>query len=435
MSANPADPTNTQSSLPRWRGDYRPARPTVFARIDAQAIRTTMNALDGILLQWFDLRQDAYMDRTDAKAASTVPYEFTTGAAFVRTRQSVQTQAQSLIGLLGGNNANEFMKTDAAYRDAMRFLCAAEAMITVGLQYRLALYQLAHAFNTVRPITANLTAIGKALLNDGIVPWIEAHGERAFSVPTIANGIRNMLSIFDLAFEFEGPESCTRAGHYTASAPLTCAACIVDAVNNNAVLGRVDELYSNSGDRVMPPSHQSARSRFQAYAPHGYTTAMVPGQGMISGFQALLYSMREQYPTVPQPTIQELTDVLNHPGYKTHIKAYGFSDPIDFPHMDVDRLGAILLYWGRRNGANMQLGYIPTNYVPQLIPHPNSNPTVIVWIYSDDIANSLEPVENTFRGVRFNQPPPPMSAGVRFLQDLLGPGAQSSDPNSLLPQL
>lgn len=420
MSTNRTGFGGAQSNLPRWQGGHRPAKPTVLKRIDANAITTTMESLDDILGRWFELRYDSYKDRKDALSESVVPYQFETGSALASTRRHMQSEAQSFVGDWNATTVREFEKTDAAYRDAMRFLCAAEAMITIGLQYRLALYRLSYDFSNTSPITAHLIENGRSLINDRVIPWIESQGERAFTVPTIVNGIQNMLNVFDLAFEFEGTETCARAGHIPASKPLNCAMCVVDAVNNNATLDRVWEMFSEAGERVMPPSHQSAKERFQAYAPHGYTTTMVPGDGMTSGIQAILYSMREMYPRLRLPTVQEFKDILLDPAYQMHVKAYGLSDFLDFPLLHVDHLGAILMYWGRRNGLNMQLGYLPGNHSPQLIPHPNNFPVLVVWIYSNDVNRPSNRSINTFRGIKMNEQPAPPGPGARFMQDVFG---------------
>ena len=121
--------------------------------------------------------------------------------------------------------------------------------------------------------------------------------------------------------------------------------------------------------------------------PNGFENIPTSGEGCLCGLRAVINTMTAMYPSLPRPTVKDLQDVLDSSEYAENAAAFGLTNTDNF---HVDQIGAALHFWGTTyHGLNLQLGYIPKGQNPQLIPHPNEDPTIVIWI-SNDNAQLLE---------------------------------------------
>ncbi|KAF7507788.1 hypothetical protein GJ744_010089 [Endocarpon pusillum] len=135
------------------------------------------------------------------------------------------------------------------------------------------------------------------------------------------------------------------------------------------------------------PAPSSAFSRWLMDFPNGFENIPTSGEGCLCGFRAVINTMTAMYPSLPRPTVKDLQGVLNSSGYLENTAEFGLTNITDNFH--VDQIGAALYFWGATyHGLNLQLGYF-LSQIPQLVPHPNEDPTIVIWI-SNDNAQLLE---------------------------------------------
>ncbi|ERF71581.1 hypothetical protein EPUS_00570 [Endocarpon pusillum Z07020] len=160
------------------------------------------------------------------------------------------------------------------------------------------------------------------------------------------------------------------------------------------------------------PSLSSAFSRCLMDFPKGFEIIPTSGEGYMCGFGAVINTMTAMHPSLPRPTVKDLQNVLNSSAYVESTAEFGLTNTDNF---HVDQIGAALYFWGTiHHGLNLQLGYIPSGQIPQLVPHPNEDPTIVIWI-SNDNAQLLEdqlPEDQTLMPTILNH-----FSGVKPLKD------------------
>lgn len=118
---------------------------------------------------------------------------------------------------------------------------------------------------------------------------------------------------------------------------------------------------------------EAALLKYFGAFPNGYDVIPTPGDGLLCGFHAVICSMEAMDPDLARPTIEELQVVFKSLGNAE----FGLDNDNYF---HVDQVGAALYFWGTKYDMNLQVGYIPLGEPPVLVPHPNEDPTTVVFI-------------------------------------------------------
>ena len=127
-----------------------------------------------------------------------------------------------------------------------------------------------------------------------------------------------------------------------------------------------------------------AQLLFGSSFPAGYTRLPTPSEGNLCVLYALAASV-EAHGCRDVPTIEELQIIaLSDQMVEFEQAITGPSEePRSLQHsFHVDRLGAILAFWGQLCGLDLQLGYLLQTGTPFLAPGPRTPSTRIVWISS-----------------------------------------------------
>lgn len=98
---------------------------------------------------------------------------------------------------------------------------------------------------------------------------------------------------------------------------------------------------------------------FDISFPNGYTTKPTPWTGLVCGLYTLQRSIAAQFPGLPQPTLQDLRDALQHPDLASVSLHAGLMNTSNF---SADQLGALLYHWGNSYALNLRLGYHERKY-------------------------------------------------------------------------
>ena len=98
---------------------------------------------------------------------------------------------------------------------------------------------------------------------------------------------------------------------------------------------------------------------------------------------------------VAPPTVEELQEIYDSEEMKEMNASVLMDNENNFT---VDQVGATLFRWGESRGLNLQLGCVSTVTPIQLIPHPNDETTVLVFIKHED----LGPIGH-YSGLRGNE--------------------------------
>ncbi len=118
----------------------------------------------------------------------------------------------------------------------------------------------------------------------------------------------------------------------------------------------------------------NALQKYLETFPHSLEIIPTPGTGLLCGFAAVILSMEAMDPDLARPTVEEL-----QVAFKSLQNAeFGLHNE-NFFH--VDQVGAALYVWGTQYDMNLQVGYVPDGQPPQLVPHPNDEPTIVVFMH------------------------------------------------------
>ena len=142
------------------------------------------------------------------------------------------------------------------------------------------------------------------------------------------------------------------------------------------------ELLGERGDVINSEIAGSriALLKYRESFPNGHEIVSTPGTDLLCGFYAVIISMAECYPQLRRPVSNGLEAVFNSSEFAERTKDFGLTNQNYF---HIDQVGAALYYWGTLFGMNLQVGCIREGEEPMLVPHPNDQLTVVVWIHHE----------------------------------------------------
>ncbi len=128
-----------------------------------------------------------------------------------------------------------------------------------------------------------------------------------------------------------------------------------------------------------------ARAQFELDFPYDYRVVFTGGHGeRLCGIVALAGSVNAQHPTLPHLQVADLLAIVDSDEYKARMGASGDPSLLNKNYFTIDQLSAIIHLWGSSHGLNLRLGLISAGGDVYLATHPNEDPTIVVWIHSDD---------------------------------------------------
>ncbi|KAI9712889.1 MAG: hypothetical protein M1812_006758 [Candelaria pacifica] len=202
-----------------------------------------------------------------------------------------------------------------------------------------------------------------------------------FLTPLAKIGVDFTVGIPKMPFDFSGQHSYA-GGQRSKLPPLTSPSHGLQSLPKAAQPATKAQVVKKATGEPSAKSSRDPRAdvEFCKAFPRGYLTIHTSSEGYLCGLRAVINTMRAMHGSLPCPTIEELQKIASSPTFVQHCKDFGMDNQNDF---SADQIGAVLYTWGQRRGLNLRLAYIPKGRYPRLIPHPNDQPTQVVWIYND----------------------------------------------------
>ena len=134
----------------------------------------------------------------------------------------------------------------------------------------------------------------------------------------------------------------------------------------------------DAGVTLEAPGSNIALQKYNEAIPNGRAIAITPGTGLLCGFAAVIISMELCFPDMHRPRVSNLEETFNSPKFQEATKDFGLTNTNYF---HLNQIGAALYHFSAPFGLNLQVGCVREVEAPLLVPHPNDEPTTVVWIH------------------------------------------------------